>query len=495
MVSPSISGFVPWQSAGPCARNRPFWHAVPGERSPPDGAPLLSAPTSPVGALYRGARVSELPAASPPPYDAVREAQVRAVGTAFLRLRPRLVAPAMALTGLTLAHAGVPTAQLRALAVGMGGLLGLFVWEAWRGRTRDFPEAWLFRSLLLTTVGIAGGCAVTGGLASPLLPMLFAPVVTTFAAFGQGREGTGTLVVAALLASGLGALPLDVPFPPLPSPQSGWLRLLFLVVSLLLLRAGVAGVTEAYRRSGALLERLRAESLEAAAARAAALESMGASVAHELKNPLSSVKGLVQLLARAASEAKARERLGVVQSEVERMEGILQEYVSFARPLGGLRPVDTRLEPLLEDVASILEGRARDTGVRVERTATDARARVDARRLKEALLNLALNALEATPAGGSVVLGVEQAGGRVTLTVRDTGRGMAPEVLARVGTPFFTTREAGTGLGVVLARAVATQHGGTLDYESRPGQGTVARLALPPMKEGGPPHGEGPAGR
>ncbi|MFP2927316.1 two-component system sensor histidine kinase NtrB [Pyxidicoccus sp. 3LG] len=431
-----------------------------------------------------------------PPHDAVRAAQVLAVGTAFLRLRPRLVAPAMGVTGLVLWRAGIPAAQLRALAVGMALLLGLFTWEAWRGRGRDFTEAWLFRSLLLTTFGITLGCAVTGGLASPLLPMLFAPVVTTFAAFGLGREGTGALVAAALLAVGLGTLPPDVPFPPLPSPQSGWLRLLFLLVALLLLRAGVAGLTEAWRRSGALLERLRAESLEAAQARAAALESMGASVAHELKNPLSSVKGLVALLARSASEAKARERLAVVQSEVERMETILQEYVSFARPLGALRPADTDLEPLLEDVVSVVEGRARDAGVRVERMPTQARARVDARRLKEALLNLALNAIEATPPGGAVVLGVEDSGGRIVLTVRDTGGGMSPDVLARVGTPFFTTREAGTGLGVVLARAVAVQHGGTLDYESQPGQGTLVRLTLPgPTKEGGRHHGEGPAGR
>jgi signal transduction histidine kinase len=429
---------------------------------------------------------------APSGYDAVRAAQVRAVGTAFLRLRPRLVGPAMAVTAAVLALSGVPAAQLRALGVGMGLLLGFFTWEAWRGRTRDFPEAWLFRSLLITTGGITLGCAVTGGLASPLLPMLFAPVVTTFAAFGRGRESAVALGMAGVLAVGLGALPPDVPFAPLPSPQSGWLRLLFLGVSLLLLRAGVAGVTEAYRRSGEVLERLREESLDAAQARAAALESMGASVAHELKNPLSSVKGLVQLLERSAAEPKARERLGVVQSEVERMEAILQEYVSFARPLGALRPADTRLEPLLEEVASVVEGRARAAGVQVEWAATEARARVDARRLKEALLNLALNALEATPPGGSVVLGAEEAGGRVTLTVRDTGRGMPPEVLSRVGTPFFTTREAGTGLGVVLARAVAVQHGGSLEYESQPGQGTVARLTL--YKEG-PHHGESPAGR
>ncbi|HYO65897.1 MAG TPA: hypothetical protein VEU33_07440, partial [Archangium sp.] len=137
--------------------------------------------------------------AGPPRYDAVRTAQVRAVGTAFLRIRPRLVAPAMAVTLLVLGRSGVPAAQFRALSVGMVLLLGFFCWEAWLARTRDFPEAWLFRSLLLTSVGISVGCAVTGALASPVLPLLFAPVVTTFAAFGPGRESTAALVWTVLL--------------------------------------------------------------------------------------------------------------------------------------------------------------------------------------------------------------------------------------------------------------------------------------------------------
>jgi signal transduction histidine kinase len=421
------------------------------------------------------------------------------VGTAFLRLRPLLVGPAVLVTGLVLGSAPeVPRAQLRALLTGMTVLLGFFSWESWRARTRDFSEAWLFRSLLVTTVGLTAGCALTGGLASPIVPLLFAPVVTCFAAFGRGREGAWALGGAVVLVVGLGALPVGVPFPPLPSPRSEWLRLLFVLVSLLLLRTSVAGLTEAYRRSGELLERLRAEALEAAEARVSALESMGGSVAHELKNPLSSVKGLVQLLARSATEPRARERLAVVQGEVERMEGILQEYLSFARPLGALRRGEVDLGQLLEDVAGVVEARAQAAGVRVERLPASASPRVrgDGRRLKEALLNLVLNAIEATPPGGRVELGVEPAGTGAVLTVRDTGRGMPAAVLARVGTPFFTTREAGTGLGVVLARTVVVQHGGRLEYESHPGQGTVARITLPPAAaEAEAHHGEGAAGR
>src|SRR5690606_2733302 len=98
----------------------------------------------------------------------------------------------------------------------------------------------------------------------------------------------------------------------------------------------------------------------------------------------------------------------------------------------------------------------------------------DPRRLKEALINLVANAIEATPSGGSVRVKVRGGIGGVTLEVKDSGRGIAPEDLERLGTSFFTTRPNGTGLGVVLAQGVITQHGGTLAYASTVGHGTTA---------------------
>jgi len=103
----------------------------------------------------------------------------------------------------------------------------------------------------------------------------------------------------------------------------------------------------------------------------------------------------------------------------------------------------------------------------------------DPRRLKEALINLVANAIEATPSGGSVHLRVRTTASAVTLEVKDSGRGIAPDDLERLGTSFFTTRPNGTGLGVVLAQGVITQHGGTLSYTSAVGQGTSATITLP----------------
>jgi signal transduction histidine kinase len=160
------------------------------------------------------------------------------------------------------------------------------------------------------------------------------------------------------------------------------------------------------------------------------------------------------------------------------MQEILQNYLSFTRPLQGLAPRHVRLGPLVSDTLLVLAARADDARVRLYAQG-DASIEADPGRLKEALLNLVANAIEATPPGGEVVVEVEPRGEAVELAVRDTGRGMHAETLSRIGTPFFTTREGGTGLGVVLARSVIAQHGGSMCYESEPGKGTRVQVTLP----------------
>jgi signal transduction histidine kinase len=103
----------------------------------------------------------------------------------------------------------------------------------------------------------------------------------------------------------------------------------------------------------------------------------------------------------------------------------------------------------------------------------------DPRRIREVVVNLVANAIDATPPGGDVVVEVRRAGDAIEIAVRDTGHGMPQEMLRRLGTPFFTTRDDGTGLGIVLARSVVAQHGGSLRYDSEPGKGTTASITLP----------------
>jgi signal transduction histidine kinase len=239
------------------------------------------------------------------------------------------------------------------------------------------------------------------------------------------------------------------------------------------------------RRAAHAIDELRGERVHEALAQARRLQSVGAKVAHELKNPLAAIKGLVQLLERSAADDRTRERLGVMESEVERMGIILSEYLSFSRPLEDLHPAPLDLGGLVTDVVAVLSARAETGGVQLETSGEAPIVQADRRRLKEALINLVSNAIEATPLGGrvDVVLGPD-AGGGATLEVRDTGRGIAPGDMTRLGQSYFTTREGGTGLGFVLAKGAVEQHGGKIEVSSRVGAGTTIRVTLPVAQEG-----------
>jgi signal transduction histidine kinase len=261
-----------------------------------------------------------------------------------------------------------------------------------------------------------------------------------------------------------------------------------LVWNLFLLHTMVGKMTSAASKAGHSMKCLREERLSDAEVQLRRLQSVGAKVAHELKNPLASIKGLCQLVARSPESERTQDRLAVVASEISRMETILHEYLSFSRPLEDLRPESLDVSAIARDVLDVLAGRADQAGVALTLDGATCAAHGDSRRLKEALLNLVANAIEATPNGGTVALRLRTSGGSApgsprdnaaVLEIRDTGRGIAPEDLERIGTPFFTTRSNGTGLGVVLAQGVIQQHGGTLRYASTLGQGTIATITLP----------------
>jgi len=137
-------------------------------------------------------------------------------------------------------------------------------------------------------------------------------------------------------------------------------------------------------------------------------------------------------------------------------------------------------------VLDVLAGRADQAGVTMSLDGSATAVHGDGRRLKEALINLVSNAIEATPNGGKVALRLRNGGNALVLEVRDTGRGIAPDDLERIGTSFFTTRANGTGLGVVLAQGVINQHGGTLAYSSALGHGTTATITLPVKPQAAP---------
>jgi signal transduction histidine kinase len=167
-----------------------------------------------------------------------------------------------------------------------------------------------------------------------------------------------------------------------------------------------------------------------------------------------------------------------VEREVDRMSAVLQSHLGFSRPFDRVDRVDVDLGALADSVLALLEGRATAAGV-VLRRRGEGRGAVDPQRIRGALVNLVANGIEACRRGGHVEIAIEEDGATARLAVSDTGVGMARDVVERVGTPFFTTHERGTGLGVALARAAFEQHGGTLEYRSTPGQGTTALASVP----------------
>ncbi len=323
-------------------------------------------------------------------------------------------------------------------------------------------------------------CAtLTGGLHSPFVPSLLLPSVVSLLFFGPIAASRWIALCNGLLIVAMFSMPSSYVGPALPPVHYGIAVMLGLGWSLFMLHTLAGKLARAASLAGDSYACLREERVAEAEAQLRRLQSVGAKVAHELKNPLASIKGLCQLVSRAPDSERTQERLAVVASEISRMETILNEYLTFSRPLEDLKPESVDLTALARDVLDVLAGRADQAGVVLALDGSPTPVQGDPRRLKEALLNLVANGIEATPSGGSVQLRVRTTAAGVTLEVKDSGRGISPEDLERLGTSFFTTRPNGTGLGVVLAQGVITQHGGSLSYTSAVGQGTTATIALP----------------
>jgi signal transduction histidine kinase len=214
--------------------------------------------------------------------------------------------------------------------------------------------------------------------------------------------------------------------------------------------------------------------------RLAAIGRLSAQVAHEIRNPLSALRGFAQLFA-AKLKGKEPEQ-GYAQTmvaEADRLDRVVTDLLYLARPRQlTLSPVD--LPGLADDLERLMQfDLQRRKGLwRTELTAESVLADQDS--LKQALINLILNALAALPpSGGGVTLGSRALADGVELSLSDTGRGMDQAERERILEPFFTTRQEGSGLGLAIVQKIVRDHKGRLDVESRPGQGTTVRMFFP----------------
>jgi two-component system sensor histidine kinase HydH len=229
-----------------------------------------------------------------------------------------------------------------------------------------------------------------------------------------------------------------------------------------------------------MLERLeeRDQVLEMHAEHNRTLTALTGELAHELKNPLASVKGLAALVRRSA-EGKAEERLGVLGREADRMQSILDELLNFSRPLVPLAMEPVDLHGLAVDVAELHEATALDRRVTLVVEGDAVPLTCDPRKIRQVLINLVQNALDASPPGGTVTVRVTERGRRAMVRVRDEGPGLSAEVADQLFEPGTTTKAGGSGLGLVVARSLARQHGGELLLANHAEGGCLAELTVP----------------
>jgi signal transduction histidine kinase len=232
-----------------------------------------------------------------------------------------------------------------------------------------------------------------------------------------------------------------------------------------------------------LRERARLEAELARGERLAALGDVAAAFAHEVRNPLNAVSMGLQRLRAEFAPAPVDEYarfVDLMQGEVARLNAIVEEFLTLARPLP-LAPAPVAVGPLVEELAALVEGQARAASItlRVAVPAPAPTVVADRDHLKQVLLNLVLNAVQATGPGGVVTLEAQAARDGVALVVADTGPGIPPDALPRIFDPYFTTKAGGLGLGLTIARRIVEAHGGTLEAESVPGQGARFRVRLP----------------
>jgi PAS domain S-box-containing protein len=229
--------------------------------------------------------------------------------------------------------------------------------------------------------------------------------------------------------------------------------------------------------------------LERRAADAEALSAMGSlalGLAHEVRNPLNAAVLQLHLLSRgldrlADDKAKGtmRSRVTIIEGEIARLERLLTEFLELARPRGiRHEPVDVSqlVTEVLEFQAEALNSHHIEL---VTEIAAGSVAAGDSEKLRQVVINLLVNALDAMPEAGALSVTVRASPSAITIEIGDTGPGIDPSIMPEIFDPFFTTKEAGTGLGLSIVRKIVDQHGGKIEFDSLPGRGTRVRVELP----------------
>lgn len=253
-----------------------------------------------------------------------------------------------------------------------------------------------------------------------------------------------------------------------------------LIIGLLVAAIAAAAIGAwAYRRYIVLERRtVRAERL-------AELGTLTAGLAHEIKNPLSTIQLNLQLLqedlpAESIGGSRVHNRLRTVRQEASRLREILDDFLKYAGNLT-LERESTDINVLVEDLCDFFapQAAASKVNLRFTPSPTPVTLSVDSKLIKQALLNLMLNATQAMPSGGDLMIAVSVDVADARISVTDTGPGISADGVKRIFDAYYTTKKGGTGLGLPMTRRIAEEHGGRVAIESEPGKGTRFTISLP----------------
>ncbi len=260
------------------------------------------------------------------------------------------------------------------------------------------------------------------------------------------------------------------------------LQIVILSVVILLVGIGGAlsfmtlkGLEGSQRRLGKIEKELQRSE------RLAALGKMAAGVAHELRNPLSSIKGLaVVLRAGFTAESREAETADILVNEVERLNRSISELLDYARP-EQLTCQDASIPEIINKTVSLVQGDAQSYGIAInlESAGDVPRIPVDIDKMNQVFLNLFLNAIQAMETGGRLTVQTAVIARTIVISVRDTGIGIDKENLGRIFDPYFTTKSDGVGLGLAMSAKIVEEHGGRMEVSSVLGEWTEVRVILP----------------
>jgi signal transduction histidine kinase len=206
-------------------------------------------------------------------------------------------------------------------------------------------------------------------------------------------------------------------------------------------------------------------------------------LAHEIRNPLGSIKGAAQVLRSEMAEEEHRKLLDVITEEVNRLNRVVSQFLNYARPyVPELRP--RPVNAVIEKAMALIEADRLSAGIHVQLELHPHLPLVpmDQEQIHQVILNIALNAIEAMPDGGTLTIRTSRiesdTGDAVGISIRDTGTGIRREAIKQIFTPFFTTKERGVGLGLAVCQRIIRSHGGRIRVKSLPGQGTIFYIRL-----------------